>query len=587
MGVPYYYRKVWEKFPEVIVTQIALVWDLYFDFNGLIHWAITEASKERVYQSKYHNSYIDFIFKLIEIRVDQHVKLVNPQKRIIICIDGQAVRGKMKQQIQRRSKGPVETEMRKNIKRQYGEEVNEQTFDRVNATPGTEFMHLLNKFVKKIAIKYSKHYEVIISDSNEAGEGEHKLFNFLKRNSGDLVIDKKNPENSQKIVIVGLDADLIMLSLVTHYSNLYLMRESVEKNVKDADNIFTYIDIGLFRQLLVSEIRYNIKAIDKTTLYQKETTESIIDDYIFMCFLLGNDFIPHSPTLSIKHGGIDRLIRHYVYIFNEIGEHLVTIENRNDPDKITAQINFEPVKRLIMLLANEEDEEMKKVFNERCKLEKRPPRNWQNKPKTPADVDLHRLSYLPAFEVGKELDLEIDGFPGWKMKYFNHVLRMKRTETNINAICKNYLEGLNWVLQYYYTENHSWGWMYFYIASPLFQDLAKYLQKCDTFPVETEKRMVPYSPLTQLMMVISKRSANLLPKPLKDKMTHPESDIAHYYPDDFELNLYFHVQFWETEPILPMIDDVKIETIVNSAPLTKDEIERNSPSKMYVIKKQK
>ena len=54
-----------------------------------------------------------------------------------------------------------------------------------------------------------------------------------------------------------------------------------------------------------------------------------------------------------------------------------------------------------------------------------------------------------------------------------------------------------------------------------------------------------------------------MPKPLRDKMISPDSEIAHYYPDTFKLNLYFHVQLWETEPILPMIDDVLIETIVN------------------------
>lgn len=587
MGVPYYFKKIWDKYPDVILQKLNLVHDIYFDFNGIVHWAVTKTANDRVYQKKYHDSYENAILKNIEERVEQLIKFVNPQEQIGFFIDGPAVRAKMKQQLQRRSKGPVEIQLRKEIKMKYGEEVNTESFDRSSVTPSTDFMHKLNAFVKQLGIKYSSKYTVIISDSNDQGEGEHKLFNYLKRYRKNLFVDTKNSENSHKIVIVGLDADLIMLALVSHFPNIYLLRESVERDLKDADNIFNYLDVGFFQKLLISELRYNIKSIDKSTLYQKETTESIIDDYIFMCFLLGNDFIPHSPTLSIKRDGIDRLIKHYLTIFNDTKEHLVTIHNRDDPNKISAQINREPVVRLITLLANEEDEEMKMVFNERCKLEKRPPRNWQNKPKTPADIELHQLSYLPAFEVGKELDLEIDGFPGWKTKYFNHVLRMKRTVANIDDICQNYLEGLNWVLQYYYTETHSWGWMYLYNAAPVFQDLAKYLHKFDKFPTESpeKQRMIPYPPLAQLMMVISKKSAHLLPKPLSLKMTSLDSEIAHYYPDEFNLNLYFHVQYWEAEPLLPLIDESIIENIVKSAPLTEVEHLRNKASQMYIIKK--
>lgn len=139
----------------------------------------------------------------------------------------------------------------------------------------------------------------------------HKLFHFL------FLLDSP---------ILRQDGDLIVLGLATHEPHFCLLREEVKfgpdrirheakalgKSKQEISN--DYVLQTNFQFLHMSVLRdYIALELETSNIYADSPydIERTIDDFCFLTFFVGNDFLPHMPALDIGDGAFDILFHTY------------------------------------------------------------------------------------------------------------------------------------------------------------------------------------------------------------------------------------------------------------------------------------
>ena len=147
-----------------------------------------------------------------------------------------------------------------------------------------------------------------------------------------------------------------------------------------------------------------------------------------------------------------------------------------------------------------------------------------------------------------------DKFGGWKNKHYMEKLGWGvDDEVELTKLTENYVQGLQWVLFYYYRGVASWPWYYQYHYAPMISDVKKGLNANMQFDLGQ-----PFRPFQQLMGVLPDRSKKIVPQVYHDLMSNPESPIIDFYPRDFELDMNGKKQEWEAVVKIPFIDEKRL-----------------------------
>jgi len=527
MGIPYMFSYIVKNHPNIIkkFDNTIRVNNLYLDCNSIIYDAVHNIDFTKIVVSD-----IDTIIRAVCSKIDEYITILRPDNTIYVAFDGVAPVAKLEQQRSRRYKSLYQN----NISRSIYKNTKADPWNTTAITPGTLFMKKLNDKIKAVYNNPKKYNvtNIITSCSDECGEGEHKLFEYI-RSLPDFHRDLNT-------VIYGLDADLIMLS-INHLpisNNIYLFRETphfIKSINTELEPNETYLmDIPELAKIITLDMN-NGEVL--TTEQQKNR----IYDYIFLCFFLGNDFMPHFPSVNIRTGGVDKMLNAYK----------VTIGGTNENLTDGKKIFWKNVRKLVQNLANSEEE----FFQKETKLRDRREKN--NMPDATPEDKFKKFDAIPAYE--RSLEKYINPFnPNWQVRYYKTLFNIDIDDTRRQQICTNYLEGLEWTMKYYTSGCPNWRWCYNHNYPPLLCDLIHYVPYFDTEFVENVAPK-PVTELVQLCYVLPQQSLQFLPDKLYQNLIKHHSD---WYRTDCTFVWAYCKYFWESHVNLPHIDINELERFV-------------------------
>ncbi|XP_063900159.1 5'-3' exoribonuclease 2-like [Zophobas morio] len=725
MGVPAFFRWLSSKYSKIIQPAIekkpsppgeepieidltsnpnGVEYDnLYLDMNGIIHPCCHPEDRP---QPETEDEMIALIFEYI----DRIFSIVRPRKLIYMAIDGVAPRAKMNQQRSRRFRVAQEAAEKLKKLEKIREELlesgqkppplkpSESFFDSNCITPGTEFMSRLSVSLRYYVINRLntspawKNLKVFLSDATVPGEGEHKITDFIRRQRAHVTYDPATTH-----LLYGADADLIMLGLATHEVVFHVLREeftpakappciicnrighwpqfcpgelpleneSVATSEPVSTTKFIFIKLDVLREYLEHE------------LYMPHLPfgfdlERAIDDWIFLCFFVGNDFLPHLPSLEIREGAIDRLVEVYKTnlvslggyvtengfvnchraqkLLQDIGvmedeifvkrkeeeerrknrearrEQLIQSKKKNYEEKLIEfgflqRVGFENFKKskstleVTRAIRREEEKEAQrqKELNQSKKKISQENKRVAEKLKTYLKEELARDTPVKkrraenndneGFKRVKHVESESDNNDssindasvtfeleevgeqeddiklyekGWKARYYQSKFSVDLTDLQFRtSLVQSYMEGLCWVLLYYYQGCASWEWYFPYHYAPFASDIGECTLKQKVY---FSKNTQPFNALEQLMGVLPASSGvKFLPKSWSDLMLNPDSSIIDYYPTEFRVDMNGKRYAWMGVAILPFIEQEKLLNALKPVynDLTEEQRERN------------
>ncbi len=251
-----------------------------------------------------------------------------PRDTLILAIDGVVPMAKQLTQRDRRFRSSKEHVVAK-------------TFDFNGFTPGTDIMNEIDQRIR-LWIEENKNRRIrrvndngieedvpllpatiIYSSHMDPGEGEQKIMNFYRE--GRIHTDVPINEMRGTHILMGLDADLVVLALnvgvrnlMVSFTNEMIPREGAFTSPellgigRGNKGMVKLMDIDILRRAVASKLGHTIgEELGNAFMESNPELQQVLDDFVLILSLAGNDFLPGQPALADLSLGIEPLLDAY------------------------------------------------------------------------------------------------------------------------------------------------------------------------------------------------------------------------------------------------------------------------------------
>ena len=483
MGVSGFFTWLMNRYPSICRSAgsgLVPLFDCFFiDFNSIIHSAVRQSEGSKNPKQE------EIISEALRF-TDTLVQAIKPTKLLFLAVDGPVPLAKTIEQRRRRFTGKGFKEVSKG-------------FSKNAISVGTEFMENLHQELNDfIQYKIENDYvwgkpKVIYSSYHTPGEGEHKIFDFIRAQR------KCNTWDESFVnCVYSPDADLFFICLSSHIKYFCIMKDSdnttsvskssVEQQKNNAGLRFSANDFSLIYLNLLQELMC-LDFLDGDQTYLTK----FIEDFCAISFLLGNDFLPSFPNINTQSNHFNICL--YTYKNNFLSKKQFLVDD--------GIINYHNLGLFF--------EDISIAINEASGHASEKDRIYE----------LQYTSFIKNAGIGS--------------------LSKDEKKESLKVHCQTILNGFSWVLNYYMKGCSDWNWYYPNTFSP---GLLLVSQFCDGFEPSFSVTTTYPTPIERLLCVLPASNVNLIPTCLQ-YLTNEESPIYHLFQGNsrsFEKEDYYKVQ---------------------------------------------